>query len=292
MINVGTKPMPFGRDNLKICRRGKGGAILLVALFRPRLMNAFSDDLYLDLVDLFHQSARDDSIAALVLTGAGSYFSSGADLKGNSFEPEIGGRKTLEKPSGRFMMALIEYPKVLAAAVQGPTVGIGATLLMHCDLVHFSPRATLWAPFTRLALVPELCSSATFRERMGMSKANELLLLGRRIDAKTAYDWNICSRVVPDNGNVEDPFDPRSLGSRLCKELDKRLLSLPMGKKTANYFAELIKGGQQRKRMQEVCRQELLKLDERFDTGQVKVAASQLAIGSQKKTERKIKRRL
>jgi peroxisomal 3,2-trans-enoyl-CoA isomerase len=120
---------------------------------RPRVKNAFSDDLYLDLIDVMADVASDPSFAALVLTGTGPYFSSGADLKGGTMMNEDGSaRDTLNIPPGRFMMALIEFPKILGAAVNGPAVGIGVTLLLHCDLCYCTEKATLWAPFTRLAL--------------------------------------------------------------------------------------------------------------------------------------------
>jgi peroxisomal 3,2-trans-enoyl-CoA isomerase len=122
----------------------------LASLWRPETRNAFSDDLYEDLIALLESTATDSSVSAVVLTGVGSFFSSGADLRNGSFVPEKKGRQTVQKPAGRFMMALIQYPKVLCAAVQGPAVGIGVTLLMHCDIVHCSPTATFWAPFTRL----------------------------------------------------------------------------------------------------------------------------------------------
>jgi len=234
----------------------------------------------------------DPTLSAIVLTGQGSYFSSGADLKNGTFEADPNGRQTRNIPAGRFMLALIRFPKILAAAVNGPAVGIAVTLLLHCDLVHCSPSATLWAPFTRLALVPELCSSATFIETHGLSKANELLLLGRKIDAQTALDWNIASRVVPCDNNDgdaaqnEDPFQPGSLGSKLCHELDRRLLSLPLGNKTAEYFVSFIKGARS-DRLREVCLRELEKLDERFDTGQVQHAAQHLKIGSSSRQHQK-----
>ena len=275
---IGTSQASYGRGNLKVCRRGKKGSILQVDLSRPHVMNAFNDDVYEDLIDLMRDSAKDSSVSALVLTGTGDFFSSGADLKSGAFTPEPNGRQTLHKPAGRFMMAIIAYPKILAAAVQGPAIGIAVTLLMHCDLVHCTPKATFWAPFTRLALVPELCSSHTFMESMGLSKANELLLLGKKIDATTALNWNICSQIVRDADTSGDPFHPQSLASQMCQELDKRLLSLPNGDKTAQYFSTMIKGSH-RKRMEQVCREELLKLDERFDTGQVQQAAKKLRIG-------------
>ena len=237
---------------------------------------------YEDLIAIMEIVEGDGTLSAIVLTGTGPYFSSGADLKSGVFDsPSPGGRQTRNLPAGRFMLAVLRFPKILAAAVNGPAVGIAVTLLLHCDLVHCSERATLWAPFTRLALVPELCSSTTFIESHGLSKANEMLLLGRKIDARTALDWNICSRVVSceNSGSSDDPFDDRSLASQLCRELDRRLLSLPLGGQTAEYFVSFIKGAR-RDRMRALCLHELEKLDERFDTGQVRHAARHLKIGS------------
>jgi enoyl-CoA hydratase/carnithine racemase len=125
---------------------------------------------------------------------------------------------------------------------------------------------------------------------MGLSKANEMLLLGKRIDAKTAVQWNMCSQLVTDCDGKRidesgDPFNPNSLASNMCKELDKGLLQLPMGDTTASVFVSFVKGAR-RQRMEQVCRAELLKLDERFDTGEVQQAASHIRIGSQKKAPR------
>jgi len=154
---------------------------------------------------------------------------------------------------------------------------------MHCDLVHLSSKATLWVPFTRLALVPELCSSVTFLDSMGLSKANELLLLGKQITAQKAYEWNICSKVVDvpgtDNNNDEDPFHPSSLASKMCDDIRKSLLSLPRGGETAQHFVRLVKGGR-RCRMEQILRDELVVLDGRFDSGDVQEAAQRICIGS------------
>lgn len=287
--SIGYNPHSFGRGNLKVTRRGKNGSIVLASLWRPATRNAFSDDLYEDLIALMQNTANDASVSAVVLTGTGSFFSSGADLRNGNFQPEgAAGRQTAKKPAGRFMLALIAFPKILCAAVQGPAVGIGVTLLMHCDIVHCSPTATLWAPFTRLALVPELCSSVTFIESMGLSKANELLLLGKRIDAEKAVAWNMCSQVVKGCDESGDPFHYNSLASRMSSELDRRLLQLPRGHETAAVFVSFVKGARQQ-RMQQVCRAELLKLDERFDTGEVGEAASHIQFGSQKKAPARAK---
>lgn len=117
------KPKAFGKRTVQICRRGKGRNILYVALSRPEVRNCLSDESYDDLTEVLRMAARDPSISAVVLTGCGEYFSSGADLKSGSFTPEKGGRHTLFKPVGRFMMELVSFPKILAAAVNGPVSG-------------------------------------------------------------------------------------------------------------------------------------------------------------------------
>jgi enoyl-CoA hydratase/carnithine racemase len=278
-LDTMNQPEPSTRGTLSICRRGKKASILLVALNRPHVRNAMNDDVYEDLIEVLRSSAQDPSVSAVVLTGTGSYFSSGADLTGGTFTAEAQGRQTLHKPAGRFMMEVIGYPKILAAAVNGPAVGIGMTTLFHCDLVYCSSKATFWAPFTRLALIPELCSSVTFMAAMGLPKANEMLLLGKKIDAKTAVDWNISSRVVQDVDLSGDPCHPKSLASFMCNEINSLLLSLPMGDKTASYFVSMMRGSR-RKHLQSVCYEELLNLDERFDSGHAAEAARALRIGS------------
>ena len=166
-------PSLYGRGTVSICRRGAQGSILVAAIHRPKVKNALNDDVYEDLIGVLEQAKIDPSLSAVVWTATGSYFSSGADVNDGHFEvgtdtgvpPSI-----LNKPGGRFMLAIVSFPKILCAAVQGPIIGIAATALMQCDLVYFSDKAFFWAPFTRLALVPELTSSVTFLETMGLSK--------------------------------------------------------------------------------------------------------------------------
>ena len=131
----------------------------------------------------------------------------------------------------------------------------------------------------RLRAVPELTSSVTFLETMGLSKANELLLLGKRINAQKALDWGICSQVISDCDTTSgDPFHPQSLASRMRQDLDKRLLSLPNGAATAEVFCNLVKGSR-RSRMHQALLRELAILDQRFHNGEVLEAAKQLSIG-------------
>lgn len=309
-LSQSSSPTRYGRGNINVCRRGSTGSVLVVALNRPDVKNAFSDDLYLDLIDVMAEVAVDSSFAVLVMTGTGSYFSSGADLNSTSMVKDDGSdRDTLNMPPGRFMMSIIEFPKILCAAVNGPAIGIGVTLLLHCDLCYCSETATLWAPFTRLALgehyrwtsltrklsllcltttlgvqVPELCSSATFVESMGLSKANEMLLLGKKIDAGTALAWNICSQIVP-GVNTEEPFHHDSLANYMAREVDERLLKLPMGDRTGQLFVSFIRG-QRQARMQRVCRKELVELDARFNRGEVLEALMQLSMSHEKQSSR------
>lgn len=239
-------PVKYG-ETLLIARRGK---VLLVALNRKRTKNAFNDAQYLDLVSVLEAVSNDDSIHAIVLTGMGDYFSSGADLTEWDFsnddqDDEGNGEKkgVLHKPAGKFMMALLKFPKVFCAAVNGPAVGIGVTLLLHCDLVYCTPNSTFWVPFTRIALVPEFASSATFVDTMGLSNANHLLLLGKKIDSEKAVRCHLCSDVVEGYNKDGDAFSEFSIGSKLCTEIDSKLLSLSQGEKTSKvsfyFFKEM-----------------------------------------------------
>ena len=148
-----------------------------------------------------------------------------------------------------------------------------------CLFGHHS-RFFLYCYKLKIRQVPELTSSVVFLETMGLSKANELLLLGKRINAKTALDYGICSQVVTKRDTTSgDPFHPSSLASYMCDELDKRLLSLPNGKETAQVFCNLVKGAR-RSRMHKVLLRELAVLDQRFHNGEVLEAAKQLSIGT------------
>lgn len=101
-----------------------------------------------------------------------------------------------------------------------------------------------------------------------------MLLLGKQIDAQTAVQWNICSRSIRGT-NTQDPFHSNSLATHMANEIYERLLNLPFGNETVKVFVKLIRG-QRQARMQHVCREELVKFDERFNSGKVLEAAMQL----------------
>lgn len=278
--NLSKYPINYG-ETLLIARRGK---VLLVALNRKRTKNAFNDAQYLDLVSVLEAVSNDESVYAIVLTGMGDYFSSGADLTEWDFSSDDddqdrkddGAKKgVLHKPAGKFMMALLKFPKVFCAAVNGPAVGIGVTLLLHCDLVYCTPSSTFWVPFTRIALVPEFASSVTFVDTMGLSNANQLLLLGKKIDAEKAVRCHICSDVVEGYNKDGDAFSEFSIGSKLCVEIDSKLLSLSQGEKTSKIFVDMVRS-RRRQYYEQVTKNELVRLDSRIDSGEVLEAAMSL----------------
>lgn len=301
-IAATNKAKKYG-STLLIARRGQKQSILLVALHRLNVKNAFNDEQYLDLISILNEVECDTSIHAIVLSGMGNYFSSGADLSQTNFgddgdcddeaEDGEGGefhvnetkrKGTIDRPAGQFMMALLSFPKVICCAVNGPAVGIGVTLLPHCDLVYCTSNSTFWVPFTRIALVPEFASSVTFVEAMGLACANEMLLLGEKIDAKRAVDNKLCIRIIDDcQQDCEDAFSEDSIGFRVCQEIDQKLFSLPCSQNTAKIFVEMIRcRSQRREHLTAVCKEELLKLDQRVESGEVLEAVLELSLAKSK----------
>ena len=122
----------------------------------PRRKNSFNPGMYRGLLDALTQFENDPDVPCVVITGTGDTFTSGADLQ----------EATTLNLVREFMIRVIEYPKVLVAAVNGLAIGIGTTLLPHCDLVYASDNAAFWTPFTRIAIIPEFCSSYTFPKVM------------------------------------------------------------------------------------------------------------------------------
>ena len=225
------------RSTLIIQHQGCQQNILLIALNRPQTKNAFNNTLYKDLIHLLNDVEKDDSIDVIVLTGMGDYFSSGADLSDFDDNDDDDGDKkegTIHKPSGQFMMKILSFPKLICCAINGPTIGIGVTLLPHVDLSYCTYTSTFWTPFNRIALVPEFASSITFVECMGLQHANEMLLLGEKIDAKKAIEYNLCMKIIYDcNEDCVDAFAKDSIGMKVCQEIDEKLLSLPSSEHTS-----------------------------------------------------------
>lgn len=167
-----------------------------VRLNRPEKRNALTSNMYEALIDAFTEADRDDEIRVILLSGEGACFTGGNDLKDFLSAPEvIGGDHVIM----RFLRALTEASKILIAAVHGPTVGIGVTLLLHCDLVIAAARSTrLITPFVQLGVVPEAASTLLLPQLLGHQRAAQMFLLGEPVDAGTAKEWGLVNRVVDD----------------------------------------------------------------------------------------------
>jgi enoyl-CoA hydratase/carnithine racemase len=130
-----TKPSKFGRGTVSVLRREK---VLIAAVDRPEVRNAFNDDVYSDLTDVMHQVAADSSLVALILTGRGSFFSSGADLKTTPLDPKKHVKSILKRPAGRFVMSLLAFPKIVVAA---GTLSCRVGMLLPSAFLRFLIRA-------------------------------------------------------------------------------------------------------------------------------------------------------
>ncbi len=168
------------------------GPLLTIRLNRPTKKNALTQQMYDSLTEALTCAVNDEQIIAVKLEGAGDCFTAGNDLA--DFLSMEGLSSTASAP--RFLKALASFPKILIAVVQGAAVGIGTTMLLHCDFVIAATDARFQLPFINLALVPEAASSLMLPNRVGYLRAAELLLLGESFSAETALYWGIVNRVV------------------------------------------------------------------------------------------------
>jgi enoyl-CoA hydratase/carnithine racemase len=168
-----------------------------VTFNRPEARNAFNSALYQATTRALRDSVEDHGVRVVVLTGAGAAFSAGQDLK--EMAAIASGSAGPDAGSGfsGFLDALCEFDKPLLAAVNGVGVGLGFTMLAHCDLVLISEDARLQVPFAALGVPAEAASSYLFPERMGAQRAAEVLFTGRWLSADEAVEAGIALRRVP-----------------------------------------------------------------------------------------------
>jgi 2-(1,2-epoxy-1,2-dihydrophenyl)acetyl-CoA isomerase len=177
--------------------------VATIELNRPQALNAWNAQLGSDLLAALRHASGDDAVRALVLTGAGRGFSSGADLRDISGGDETpDGRpdvyKTLTERYHPIMHAIREMPKPVIAAVNGPAVGIGCSLALCSDLILAAESAYFLLAFVNIGLVPDGGSSLFVPTRVGMARATELSMLGERLGAARALEWGLINRVVAD----------------------------------------------------------------------------------------------
>jgi 2-(1,2-epoxy-1,2-dihydrophenyl)acetyl-CoA isomerase len=178
------------------------GGVAHVTLNRPDNLNAWNEQLGLDLRAALERARDDDEVRAVLITGAGRGFSSGADLSEQRSNtegevPDLSQRlKELYNP---IILGIRELPKPVVAAVNGPAAGIGCALALSCDLIVAGESAFFLLAFVNIGLVPDGGSTATVPARMGAARAMEMAMLGERVPAPKALEWGLINRVVADD---------------------------------------------------------------------------------------------
>jgi enoyl-CoA hydratase/carnithine racemase len=167
--------------------------VACIEIARPEKKNALTQAMYQAMADAIAAASADSAVRALLITGQPGVFTAGNDLEDFMQRPPL----DADSPVGRFMQTLLACDKPVVAAVNGAAIGIGATMLLHCDLVYVSDQARLVLPFVGLGLVPEFASSLLLPQRMGHAKAAEKLLLGEPITGAEAVALGMATAVLP-----------------------------------------------------------------------------------------------
>lgn len=169
--------------------------VLRIGIHRPEKKNALTQQMYQQLTAAFEQAEQDEQVRVILLHGTSDCFTSGNDLRDFVDNPPHGE----ESPVFRFLRAISSAQKPIIAVVNGPAVGIGTTLLLHCDLVFAGEDARFQLPFVNLGLCPEAASSYLLPKLIGHLQASELLLLGEAIDARRAEQLGLVNRIYPNS---------------------------------------------------------------------------------------------
>jgi 2-(1,2-epoxy-1,2-dihydrophenyl)acetyl-CoA isomerase len=192
------------------------GDAATIELNQPARMNAWSDQLSAELLTTVQAVAADQAIRAVLITGAGRAFSSGADLKegielikAGDFDP----RRILTERYHPIITGIREMPKPVVAAVNGPVAGIGVSLALACDLVVAAQSAYFSLAFVNIGLVPDGGSSLLVPSRVGFARAAEMAILGEPVAAAQAAEWGLINRVYSDEVFADES---RALVNRLA----------------------------------------------------------------------------
>jgi enoyl-CoA hydratase/carnithine racemase len=169
--------------------------VMTLTLRRPEKKNALTGAMYDALSDALKRAEADTSIRVVLFQGDGDSFTAGNDLA--DFASQARGESAVDSPAHRFIQTISEAMKPLVAAVQGNAVGVGTTMLLHCDLVYLADNARLITPFVNLALVPEAASSWLLPLRIGHVRAYAMFALGEPMEAAAALACGLANAVVP-----------------------------------------------------------------------------------------------
>jgi enoyl-CoA hydratase/carnithine racemase len=194
--------------------------VQILRLARPEKRNALTQDMYCALSDALEAGETDDAIRVRVILGSSGHFTAGNDI--GDFLSTAKGDHGTPREVLRFIEVLPLLKKPLIAGVDGQAIGIGTTLLLHCDLVYATPRATFATPFLDLGLVPEAASSLLVPRLMGYPRAFEMLVLGETFSAGRACDAGLVNMLVdPEALDIH----VLSVAARLAKKPPHALLT-------------------------------------------------------------------
>jgi enoyl-CoA hydratase/carnithine racemase len=201
----------------------QNAAVLTIRMSRPEKKNALTGAMYTAMADALHAGITDASVRCILFTGAGGVFTSGNDLRDFASAPPAGA----DSPVFQFLRALSGCQKPIVAAVNGLAIGIGTTMLLHCDLIVADPATRFSLPFINLGLVPEAASSLLLPRMMGHARAAELLLLGDMFSAEVAERVGIVNRLsAPDQVEAEAMVWAQQLAAKAptAMQMSKALL--------------------------------------------------------------------
>src|SRR5215472_10902287 len=188
-------------QDLGVIRLYRRGPAVKLELNRPERLNAWNDELGLALRDSLLELASDSSVRAVLITGAGRAFSSGADVREPAGRTPEGTRDVYSVLTERYhpiITSIRSMPKPVVAAVNGVAAGIGLSLAMSCDLITSAESAYFVLAFVNIGLVPDGGSSLLVPSRIGFARAAELAMLGERLSSQQALEWGLINRVWPD----------------------------------------------------------------------------------------------
>lgn len=168
-------------------------AVFEIEISRLEAKNALSVDMYESLVEAINYFVNNSDLNVAIIRGSNQCFCAGNDLKDFLASAEL----NAEHPTVQFINAIAHCPKPIVAAVAGPAIGIGTTMLMHCDLVYAAQDTKFQLPFAHLGLCPEAGSSLLLSQTVGHVKAFEYLVLGRSFNAEDAFRLNIINQIIP-----------------------------------------------------------------------------------------------
>ena len=171
------------------------GGVQRIEMRRPEKRNALTHAMYAALAEGFKQAIADDAVRVILVTGAPNAFCSGNDIADFLAHPP----SDENAPVFQFLRSLIGCEKPVVAGVAGMAVGIGTTMLLHCDYVVAGEGAEFSVPFVNIGLCPEAGSSVMLPLAIGHKRAAEMLMFGERASAATALDWGIVNAVVPND---------------------------------------------------------------------------------------------